>query len=455
MRAEGYKAGENVQKGEITAFLSLIFLLILSFLGAIIESASIQVLKNHKRADTSLALESIFAEYQRELLEEYDIFALDGSYGEGKSDENKIIKRLEYYGAQKHVNQIQHSELLTDHQGTPFYRQAVKYMKSKIGIMEEKEEHSYWEEQQESGTKFEKEEEEVEENLDSMLGEAQESLPSANNPMESVTAIQKSGLLKIIVENPEQLSKKSIKKEELASMRKLNKGKGTFVQEETKTGIAEPLFFEQYLLEHFGDVTEGKEERVLDYELEYLLGGHTSDQENLEEVVKKILPIRLGVNYAYLLTDEEKKAEAEVLALSLCTLLTVSGITEIVKHAILLAWAYGEGIVDLQTLVAGEKVPVVKTKENWSLQLSALLEIKEQGVPKRNQDNQEGMGYRDYLKGLLILERQETLSMRALDLIEKNLHLRADQCIMRLEIESVCTLRRGIQYEFSTYFGYQ
>lgn len=242
MRAEGYKAGENVQKGEITAFLSLIFLLILSFLGAIIESASIQVLKNHKRADTSLALESIFAEYQRELLEEYDIFALDGSYGEGKSDENKIIKRLEYYGAQKHVNQIQHSELLTDHQGTPFYRQAVKYMKSKIGIMEEKEEHSYWEEQQESGTKFEKEEEEVEENLDSMLGEAQESLPSANNPMESVTDIQKSGLLKIIVENPEQLSKKSIKKEELASMRKLNKGKGTFVQEETKTGIAEPLF---------------------------------------------------------------------------------------------------------------------------------------------------------------------------------------------------------------------
>ena len=175
----------------------------------------------------------------------------------------------------------------------------------------------------------------------------------------------------------------------------------------------------------------------------------------MEEVVKKILPIRLGINYAYLLTDEVKKMEAEVLALSLCTLLTVPGITEVVKHAILLAWAYGEGIVDLRALVAGEKVPVVKTKENWSLQLSALLEIKEQGVPKRNQDNQEGMGYRDYLKGLLILEREETLSMRALDLIEKNLHLRADQCIMRLEIESVCTLRRGIQYEFSTYFGYQ
>ena len=50
-----------MQKGEITAFLSLIFLLILSLLGAIIESASIQVLKNHKRADTSLAVESVWA----------------------------------------------------------------------------------------------------------------------------------------------------------------------------------------------------------------------------------------------------------------------------------------------------------------------------------------------------------------------------------------------------------
>lgn len=455
MRAEGYKAGGNVQKGEITAFFSLIFLLFLSFLGAIIESASIQVLKNHRRADTGLALESVFAEYQRELLEEYDIFALDGSYGEEGADEKKIMKRLEYYGAQKEVNEIQHSELLTDHQGAPFYRQAVSYMKSKIGIPEDKEEHSYWEEQQESGTEFEKEEEEVEENLDAMLGEAQESLPSENNPMESVTAIQQSGLLKIVTENPEQLSEKSVKKEELASVRQLNKGKGSFVQEETKIGIAEEIFFEQYLLEHFGDVTEKRENRALDYELEYLIGGHTSDRENLEEVVKKILSIRLGINYAYLLTDEAKKAEAEVLALSLCTLLTVAGITEIVKHAILLAWAYGEGITDLRALVAGEKVPVVKTKENWSLQLSALLQIKEQGVPKRNPDCQEGMGYRDYLKGLLILERKEKLSMRALDLIEKNLNLCADQCMTRLEIKSVCTLRRGIRYEFSTYFGYQ
>ena len=73
-----------MQKGEITAFLSLDFLLILSFLGAMVESASIQVLKNYKRADTILAVESVFAEYQKQLLEQYDLFALDAGYGEGR-----------------------------------------------------------------------------------------------------------------------------------------------------------------------------------------------------------------------------------------------------------------------------------------------------------------------------------------------------------------------------------
>ncbi|MFR1158521.1 MAG: hypothetical protein ACLSD7_05690 [Coprococcus phoceensis] len=79
-----------MQKGEITAFLSLVFLLILSFLGAMVESASIQVLKNYKRADTILAVESVFAEYQKQLLEQYDLFALDAGYGEGRLDEERF-----------------------------------------------------------------------------------------------------------------------------------------------------------------------------------------------------------------------------------------------------------------------------------------------------------------------------------------------------------------------------
>ncbi len=444
-----------MQKGEVTAFLSLIFLLILSFLGAIIESASLQVLKNHKRADTSLAVESVFAEYQKELLEEYDVFALDGSYGDGTWDERKITKRLEYYGAQEKANKIQRSELLTDNMGEPFYRQAVCYMENKMGIDQIGEDSSYWEEQEQSGKDFEKEEMEVQENLDSMLEETEESLPSENNPMDAVASIQKSNFLQMVVKNPEQLSEKSIKKEGLASVRKLNSGQGNFIEQESPNEVVNKLFFQKYLLEHFSDITQKKGEHALEYELEYLIGGYENDQKNLEAVLKKILPIRLGMNYAYLLTDTGKKAEAEVLALSLCTLLTVPGITEVVKHAILLAWAYGEGLVDLRTLVSGKKVPLVKNKENWNLQLSELLKLGEEGVEDSGQDSKDGMTYRDYLQGLLLLHDRQTLSMRALDLVEKNLNLKVDHCVMRIEIESRCRLRRGVEYEFSTYFAYQ
>lgn len=45
-----------MRKGEITAFLSLIFVLLLSFILAMAESASIQTIKNRKRLDADRAV---------------------------------------------------------------------------------------------------------------------------------------------------------------------------------------------------------------------------------------------------------------------------------------------------------------------------------------------------------------------------------------------------------------
>ena len=47
-------------KGEITVFLSLVFLLLLTLVGALLESASIQLAKNERRADAGRAVESLF-----------------------------------------------------------------------------------------------------------------------------------------------------------------------------------------------------------------------------------------------------------------------------------------------------------------------------------------------------------------------------------------------------------
>lgn len=440
---------ETMKKGEITAFLSLVFLLMISFTGAMIESASIQVLKNYKRADMSLAIESLFAEYQSELLEEYDVFAMDGRAA------GNMMNRLFYYGAAGIKNEVERSELLTDFSGRAFYEQAVRYMENKLGldvVKKEEERLKLWKEQDRDSKEYQEEETSISGGLEDMLEESGENLPEEDNPLRAVTNLKSSGLLQVVVPNPEQLSNKAIQRENLASFRELNKGTGKMENSEVMNG---KVLFQAYLQEHFKNMMDAEEGKVLSYEVEYLLGGHMSDRENLEYVVKKILSLRFVVNYGYLLTDEVKKGEAEVLALTLCSLLTVPGVTEVVKHAVLLAWAYGESIMDIRSLLEGKKVPFVKSTENWQLQLSKILTLGDDEAWQNGTDSENGMTYQDYLKGLLMLEQKECLSMRALDLIESNLQIKADECITYLEMKSDCVLRRGIHYEFLTSFGYQ
>lgn len=97
----------------------------------------------------------------------------------------------------------------------------------------------------------------------------------------------------------------------------------------------------------------------------------------------------------------------------------------------------------------------MKNRENWQLGLSALLKLGSGENEEQGKESESGMSYRDYVRGLLLLEKRETLSMRALDLIEGDLKIPADNCVMRLEVKSRCHLRRGIWYEFPTYFEYQ
>ena len=104
--------------GEITVFLALIFILLISFIGSLMEGASIQMAKNYRRADMNRAMESVFAEYQRELLEEFDVFAMDGSYERGLWSEEAVMNRLDYYGAAGIENEIRGIQLLTDQGGS-------------------------------------------------------------------------------------------------------------------------------------------------------------------------------------------------------------------------------------------------------------------------------------------------------------------------------------------------
>ena len=87
----------KVKKAEITAFLSLIVVLLISFIFGIIEITVIQTEKNLSRICADGAIFSVFGEYESQLMEAYHIFGLDGSYGTGEFNEDKIIGRMHYY----------------------------------------------------------------------------------------------------------------------------------------------------------------------------------------------------------------------------------------------------------------------------------------------------------------------------------------------------------------------
>lgn len=433
---------EPVFKGEITAFLAMLFVLMLSLVGALLESVSVQITKNRKRADTILALESTFAEYDRQMLEEYELFVRNGC------SEMILEERLAYYGAENMNHSIQKQERLTDNNGAPFREQAIRYAKNWIGVKSSLPDTQY---EFYSDTYLE-EEELVYMDMEELLAQDENGLPEEGNPLSSVQRLKNTSLLTLVCENPEELSGRSIAIDHLPSGRELKAGNWeTYASSEG----TDKVFFAAYLTEHFGSLLESKESHALLYEQEYLLGGASGDKENLEKVCKQILSIRMVANYGYLLTDTARQAEAEALALTLCSLLTVPGITEVVKHALLLGWAYGESIVDVRVLLKGKKVPVIKTTDTWQLQLANLVNLGTDDEVVNEADVAGGLGYQSYLTGLLAMERKEALSMRSLDLIESNLQIKTDECMTGVEIQSKAVLRRGVKDSFTTAYEYE
>lgn len=452
-----------MKKGEVTAFLSLIFILLLSVVASVVGSASMQVLKNRKRGDMDRALESVFAEYQKDMLEEFEIFSLEGTYGTGEFSEDNLTERLEFYGMRDADQTIRKIQFLTDDSGRPFREQVIAYMKHRMGIAQMEELAGLtgeWKNQTGKTEQYEKEESDVETNLEEFLQDAEQSLPEQDNPIGNIDSIKRAGLVNIVMRGKE-VSDKSVTTKELLTHRSLQKGRGEFKVKDDTTDMTSNLYFSSYLIEKFHAADKLSDDGKLSYELEYIINGEESDRKNLEAVLRKLAGIRLAANYGYLLTDAGKKAEAEAMALTLAGIVALPALTGLIKQVILLAWAFGESIMDLRTLLGGGRIPLTKSKEEWQLSLTGLLKLGTADDPGTGRDSEHGLSYKEHLRMLLVFEKQEHCTMRGLGVMEMRMQkklgdfFKADHCISKVEVTTKCNLRRGIYYEFSTQYGYQ
>ena len=467
-----------MKKGEITVFLSLLFVLLISFITGILEASVVQTAKNTGRLAADRAIFSVFGEYQRTLLEKYHIFALEGSYGTGDYSEENILKRMHYYGTEGMEHSISAIRYLTDNSGQSFREQVTEYMEQKYGIglikdfagMTEE-----WEEQSVQGEKMEDKEASILEEYAELTGaDTEENLPDGQNPFTSVETIKTSGLLSLVMPDNMNLSGRQIRLEGQASYRALRKGYGSLPARKRLDGIEEKLLFNEYILDNYKNAAqdsenESREEETeengslsLDYEVEYILAGKDSDKDNLESVLFKIFLIRMALNYVYLQGDSSKKAQAGILAIVIAALLLTPEIAEPLKQLILLAWAAGESAVDIRTLLAGNRAPLVKNSENWQLPLHSLFLLGTGADTVQGRDSDNGITYEDYLRAFLFLGNADNITMRTLDRTEENLisvygldFFRADQCISKVEIDTTVPVMGDISYTFPVYFGYE
>ena len=128
-----------MKKGEITVFLSLTVVLLVSFILGMMNAANIQLMKNQARIDVDSALYSLFGEYQTDLLEEYHIFGIEETYGTGNLQEENLqeenlLRRMHYFGTKGIVHEIKGIQYLTDLDGMGLREQIITYMEQKYGI---------------------------------------------------------------------------------------------------------------------------------------------------------------------------------------------------------------------------------------------------------------------------------------------------------------------------------
>lgn len=214
--------------------------------------------------------------------------------------------------------------------------------------------------------------------------------------------------------------------------------------------------FSNYVIMHFSNAINQRDNSVMQCEVEYILKGKDNDYDNLEAVVNEMTWLRMPMNYAYLLTDIEKQSQALTLATTICVLTGTEPLAEIVKYLLLGCWAYGESLHEMKLLLAGESIPYVKTKLTWYTDLETLTA--DDSVEKLT----TGLTYEDYLMVLLAKKSGGALDKgyaRILDVIEMNIQInnptfQIEDCVERVKVQGKVVMNSFFQERDSERYNY-
>lgn len=150
-------------------------------------------------------------------------------------------------------------------------------------------------------------------------------------------------------------------------------------------------------------------------EVEYILIGDFNDNENFKKAKGRMLVMRTGLNVAHIYGDKGKLTQTAELA----ALLTPGPLAPITQLILITCWSGIEATNDLDILLDGGKVPMVKSEKEWAYNLEDLL----QGhVGNRSSEaGASGTDYKGYLNVLLATTGENQKLLRTMDIMQLNI----------------------------------
>ncbi len=252
-----------------------------------------------------------------------------------------------------------------------------------------------------------------------------------------VQAMYQGGLLELVVPDGVSVSDKKVSLSGLPSAEQTGSGGRTI-------GFLDHLLVNEYCGEFFrnfcqrldgsvdgkggvksepgvpADTGSGIQNTALQYEAEYLIAGKASDRDNLSASVQRLLAIREGLNLIHIMSDAGKRAEARNLAMLITGAGAVTPLLMVTAFFIMSVWALGESLMDVRGLLAGKRIPLFKSPEDWTLGMEALLSMGQDRKVAAG-GSEKGLGYLSWLKILLFMEDIVTQEYRMMDLMQLNL----------------------------------
>lgn len=416
------------KRGSITIFSLLSLLLITATLFALLEGTRLQELRRFAGLQTLTALESGFANYNTCLWQTYHLLGTEqaemkeilqeGANGRNASGTNFLRlkpEKIEVVGDTR----------FTDQNGRVFIGCVAAYMNENFVYEATKEVYSQYE-----AIKHLMDENQMD---ISDIGEALKELETAEVTSSHGTAAsrnrekqldvkallevakrwQEMGILELVIEDTNALSKEKCDFSNGLLQRELETGEN---RSEVSIDWKARILMQQYLLTYMSGFQSEQKGRALVYELEYLLGQKSSDIENLKVVAVKLLAIREAVNFLFLISNPDKTAQAEAMAALLAGATLNPVLLSAVKMGLLTAWALAESILDVRAILAGKRIALLKSEETWTSELENISDMTNGFAMAK--ESLWGLTYENYLGVLLLLEKEETLAMRAMNVQE-------------------------------------